>query len=65
MTEKRRFTVIENTEYTEEKQFEKRRALSYHSNPITWRSQSLREQFAKFVNDEAGPRFTVEDLLKW
>ena len=65
MAEERRFTVIENKEYTEEERFLKRRVQSYHSNPIKWRSQSLKEQLARYVNDEAGPRFSVEDLLKW
>ena len=72
--EKRRFAVISNEEYeykekhrknTEQERFERRRRMSYQSNPLKVQGESLREQFLKFRNDEAGPRFTVEDLLKW
>ncbi len=59
--EKRRFTVISNEELTEkedEKKYRKARQNSYLTNP-------LKEQFARFTNEEAGRRFTVEDLLKW
>lgn len=72
--EKRRFTVINNEElekrekerkYTEQERFERIKRMSYQSNPLNIQGQSLKEQFLKFRNEEAGPRFTVEDLLKW
>lgn len=59
--EKRRFTVIknENLEKEREKDFYKReRTRLYQTNP-------LKEQFMRFTNEEAGRRFSVEDLLKW
>ena len=62
---RKRFFVIENEELEnkqkeniENKRYRKAKASSYITNP-------LREQLAKFVNDEAGPRFTVKDLLNW
>ena len=64
-SEKRKFTVISNPildyedkeEYNNE-QYRKKRLKSYQTNP-------LREQFMRFTNEEAGRKFTVEDLLKW
>ena len=62
--EKRRFTVISNDiDEKEEKaqredKYKKARLSSYQTNP-------LKEQFARFANEEAGRRFSVEDLLKW
>ena len=66
--EKRRFTVITNTELEQEREererekhknkYEKARQMSYQTNP-------LKEQFMRFTNEEAGKRFSVEDLLKW
>ncbi len=61
--EKRRFTVISNDSLQEEQNkehdyYKKERTRSYQTNP-------LREQFMRFTNEEAGRRFTVEDLLKW
>ena len=57
-TEKRRrFTVITNLEY-EERSEHRYRQNNYQTDP-------LREKFMKFVNNEAGRKFTVEDLLKW
>ena len=58
-TQKRRFTVISNEENVQEKDYyKKERVKSYQTNP-------LREQFMRFTNEEAGRRFSVEDLLKW
>lgn len=55
LDEKRRFTVITNTSMnTEESEHNK----IYQTNP-------LRERFMKFVNEEAGRKFSVEDLLRW
>ena len=54
---KRRFTVISNP-VLEENNYKKERTKAYQTNP-------LREQFMRFTNEEAGRRFTVEDLLKW
>ncbi len=54
-SEKRRFTVITNHEL-EHKDEEKH--WSYQTNP-------MRLKFMKFVNNEAGRKFSVEDLLKW
>jgi hypothetical protein len=67
MTEaKRRFTVISNDELIEDNdKQERKKELGYHSNPMKWQSESLREDFMRFTNQETGPRFTVEDLLKW
>ena len=57
--EKRRFTVINNDNLTQEKDYyKKERTKSYQTNP-------LKEQFMRFTNEEAGRRFSVEDLLKW
>ncbi|MBR6127416.1 hypothetical protein IKQ21_07005 [bacterium] len=64
--EKRRFTVISNTELEQEREerekhknkYERARQMSYQTNP-------LREQFMRFTNEEAGKRFSIEDLLKW
>lgn len=61
--EKRKFTVISN-ERTIEDNFRKERVRSYQTNPLKLQGQSLREQFARFTNEEAGRRFTVEDLLR-
>ena len=62
--EKRRFTVISN-ENTMDDYYRKERVRSYQTNPLNVQGQSLREQFMRFTNEEAGRRFTVEDLLKW
>ena len=66
--ERRRFTVISNIESEEERErrekqkeqdrYRRARGATYQTNP-------LREQFVRFTNEEAGRRFTVEDLLKW
>lgn len=61
--EKRKFTVVSN-EKTIEDNFRKERVRSYQTNPLKLQGQSLREQFARFTNEEAGRRFTVEDLLR-
>ena len=65
--EKRRFTVISNDDYKykEKNRYERAKMMSYQSNPLKLQGQSLKEQFMRFANDEGGPRFTVEDLLKW
>ena len=63
MTEKRKFTVISN-EQTVEDNFRKERVRSYQTNPLNIQGQSLKEQFMRFHNEEAGRRFTVEDLLR-
>lgn len=55
--EKRRFTVISNQKF-EEDNYKKERIKSFQTNP-------LRERFMRFTNEEAGRRFTIEDLLKW
>ena len=61
--EKRQFTVIKNERATEDN-FRKERIRSYQTNPLNVQGQSLREQFMKFTNGEAGKKFTVEDLLR-
>ena len=61
--EKRKFTVISN-ENTSQDYFKKQRLRSYQTNPLNIQGQSLREQFMRFTNGEAGRRFTVEDLLR-
>ncbi len=53
----KRFTVITNQELVK-KEKENYKHKNYQTNP-------LQEQFMRFVNNEAGRRFTVEDLLKW
>ena len=75
MTEqKRKFAVISNDNYelkerersyNERDRYERARRMVYQSNPLKVQGQSLKEQFLRFSNDEGGPRFTVEDLLKW
>lgn len=55
LDEKRRFTVITNNSVISEESEHKK---IYQTNP-------LREQFMKFVNEEAGRKFSVEDLLRW
>ncbi|MBR1776287.1 hypothetical protein IJ750_04355 [bacterium] len=55
--QKKKFTVISNPTL-EQDNFKKERTKAYQTNP-------LREQFMRFANEEAGRRFTVEDLLKW
>ncbi len=62
---KRRFTVISNEELIEKDKIVPTRDVSYHSNPIKWQGQGLREDFMKFNNNEGGKRFSVEDLLNW
>lgn len=62
MAENRRFMVITNEDLIQEQQsennyYKKERLKSYQTNP-------LREQFVRFSNEEAGRKFTVEDLLK-
>ena len=61
--EKRRFQVISNKELSEDN-FRKERVRAYQTNPLNVQGQSLREQFMRFTNEEAGRRFSVEDLLK-
>ena len=61
--EKRRFTVISNEKNIEDN-FRKEKIRAYQTNPINIQGQSLREQFMRFTNEEAGRRFTVEDLLR-
>lgn len=61
--EKRKFTVISNETLLEQEQrekdyYKKERTKFYQTNP-------LKEQFMRFTNEEAGRRFSVEDLLKW
>ena len=55
LDEKRRFTVITNNSVISEESEHKK---IYQTNP-------LKEQFMKFVNEEAGRKFSVEDLLRW
>lgn len=55
---KKRFTVITNENF-------KNATNNVVTNPISYQAQDLREQLAKFRNNESGARFTVEDLLKW
>ena len=60
---KRKFTVISNEKSIEDN-FRKERVRSYQTNPLKLQGQSLKEEFARFHNEEAGRRFTVEDLLR-
>jgi len=52
-----RFTVILNEKFEQEEANNKRSAY-YQTNP-------LKEDFMRFVNQEGGRKFTVEDWLKW
>ena len=61
--ERKNFTVITN-DYQDEDNFKKERIKTYQTNPLKIQGQSLKEQFMKFKNGEAGRRFTVEDLLR-
>ena len=61
--ENRKFTVISN-ERTIEDNFRKERVKAYQTNPLKIQGQSLKEEFMRFHNEEAGRRFTVEDLLR-
>jgi len=61
--EKRKFTVISNETKIEDN-FRKERVRSYQTNPLKLQGQSLKEEFMRFHNEEAGRRFTVEDLLR-
>lgn len=54
---KKRFTVISNTELENEAD-SRERHRAYQTNP-------LKEKLMKFTNNEAGKKFGVEDLLKW
>ena len=63
MANKSKFTVISN-EKTIENNFEKERVRSYQTSPLSEQQQSLKEQLMRFRNEEAGRRFTVEDLLR-
>ena len=60
---KRRFTVISNEKAIEDN-YRKERVRSYQTNPLNIQGQSLKEQFMRFNNGEAGRKFTVEDLLR-
>lgn len=54
---RRRFTVITNTDFE-----------NNHSTVTTPTLKPINpylEKFLKFSNEEAGRKFTVEDLLKW
>ena len=53
--QRKRFTVITNQELEHK---EKEKLRSYQTNP-------LQEKLMKFVNNEAGKKFSVDDLLKW
>ena len=53
--QRKRFTVITNHEFEHE---EKVKYKSYQTNP-------LQEKLMKFVNNEGGKKFSVDDLLKW
>ena len=65
MTNERKFTVINNTEYLE-KTRAKGHAGAYFTNPINSKGCSLREQFVRFANEDEGrKKFTPADLLKW
>ena len=54
--EKKRLTVITNHE------LEHREKHKYKSD---YQTDPMREKFMKFVNNEGGRRFSVEDLLNW
>ncbi len=58
--QRKRFTVITNheLEHKEKEYHEAEKHRSYQTNP-------LREKLMKFVNNEAGKKFGVDDLLKW
>lgn len=62
---KSRFTVINNENFDRNIETSERRTYRFQTNPLNIQGQSLREQFMRFANEEAGPKFTVEDLLKW
>ena len=61
---KHRFAVITNDKLINEDKHERKKELSYHSNPMKWESDSLKEDLMRFNNDEAGKRFSIEDLFK-
>ncbi len=65
---KRRFAVISNEKLEVDndiKEHKREKEREFHTNPLKWQGQSLREDFMRFTNNEGGSRFTVEDLLKW
>lgn len=55
--ERKRFTVITNENYEDDIGV-KEKHKSYQTNPLT-------EKLMKFTNNEAGRKFSIEDLLKW
>jgi len=55
--DRKRFTVISNKDLEDKTEF-KGKYRSYQTNP-------LKEKLMKFTNNEAGPKFSIEDLLKW
>ena len=61
--QRKRFTVI-NNESMQKDDYKKERLRAYQTNPMKIQGDSLKEQFMKFTNGEAGRRFTVEDLLR-
>ena len=54
--QRKRFTVITNNEYGKETEFRDKQN-SYQTNPLT-------EKLMKFTNNEAGPKFRIQDLLR-
>lgn len=54
--QRKRFTVITNNEYGKKTEFRDKRN-SYQTNPLT-------EKLMKFTNNEAGPKFSIQDLLR-
>ena len=54
--EKKRFTVITNHELEHHEK---------HKYKSDYQTDPMREKFMKFVNNEGGRRFSVEDLLNW
>ncbi len=57
--QRKRFTVITNHELEHK---EKEKSRLYQTNPL---KDPIKEKLMKFVNNEAGKKFSVEDLLKW
>ena len=63
---KRQFAVISNPVLEDKEEQNKKDNRKYNKNQQqSYQTNPLREQFMRFVNEEAGKRFTVEDLLKW
>ena len=70
MSEREKFRVITNPNYDDNAETAYRTSVRreqsriYHSNPLREQyADYIREKFVRYVNGEAGRRFSVEDLF--